>query len=116
MVDGKEALSCGYQYTNVPGYVYQVYGATQNNVFCTNGSTVDYKNYNNMYCGRNGDKGMYESSYGYWLASPSAYNSYGVCRVDCYGAYMRSNDCSNAYVSLAPLVSLKSDVKIEIYE
>jgi hypothetical protein len=117
--DGDEALSCVYQSTNVPGYVYKVYGTTQHSGFWTNNNTVDYTDYNSMYCGRNGNKEMYGSSYGYWLASPSAYYSRNVCYVDCYFAKTFSSDGWTDFDpgrSLAPLVSLKSDVEIEIYE
>jgi hypothetical protein len=114
--DGKEALSCEYQYTSSPGYVYQVYGATESNGFWTWGGRVDYKNYNSMYSGRNGNGGMYESCYGYWLSSPSAFSNDVVCVVDCNDGAMGDSAYYNRHYSLAPLVSLKSDVIIEIYE
>ena len=53
-----------------------------------------------------------EECYGYWLASPSASGSDDVMRVDCDG-YVGSNFYNYYGVGLCPVVSLKSDVKIE---
>jgi hypothetical protein len=114
--DGNEALSCEYQYTNVPGYVYKVYGETRNSGWFTNVNTVDYTNYNSMYCGKNESKGLYGNSYGYWLASPSTYDSNNVCSISCSNAHLNRYYYSDSYSSLAPLVSLIPGVEIEIYE
>ena len=62
-----------------------------------------------MYCGKNGSKG----SYYWWLASPSAYTSDGVCRVNGYDADLNYNYYSDT-CGVCPLVSLKSSFQLEI--
>ena len=50
----------------------------------------------------------------YWLASPSAINTYGVLSVFCYdGGYVSTSDYSD-YNAFCPLVSLKSTVSLEL--
>ena len=74
---GDDALRCQYQTSNAPGYGYKVNGTIQNGGWFTNSYTLDYSmTYNSMYCGQNGNK-----TGGWWLASPSAYDSSVVCHV-----------------------------------
>ena len=65
---GNNKLTCQYQTSAAPGYGYLVNGTAQNSGYYTADNTVDYTDYNSMYCGYNNAKG----SYWWWLASPSA--------------------------------------------
>ena len=74
---GDDALGCQYQTNDAPGYGYKVNETIQNSGWYTNTNTLDYSmTYKSMYCGQNGNK-----TGDWWLASPSASYSYGVCRV-----------------------------------
>ena len=48
--------------------------------------------------------------YGYWLASPSAYDTYDVMAVSCSGGVYRYH-YSNDYCGVRPVVSLSSSIK-----
>ena len=58
-----------------------------------------------------GDSGGNVTCYGYWLASPSAYSSYCVMYVICSGSVYYSIYYYG--YGVRPVVSLKSDVKVE---
>ena len=74
---GDDALGCQYQTSYVPGYIYKVNNTIQNGGWYTNSNTLDYSmTYKSMYCGQNG-----ENTGTWWLASPSANGSGGVCFV-----------------------------------
>ena len=80
-----------------------------NTDYWTGNNTLDYTGYNSMYAGKNGTKSGY-----WWLASPSSYSSNRVC-------YVAGGDADlDAYSSnangVAPLVSLKSGIQVEIEE
>ena len=62
-----------------------------------------------MYCGRNGSKGDYR----WWLASPSAGNSYYVCGVSGSSAALSNGNYRNAD-GVCPLVALKPGIGVEI--
>ena len=64
-----------------------------------------------MYCGRKGSKG----DYWWWLASPSSGYSGAVCNVYGSNATLIDNGCSGT-CGVAPLVSLKSGIQVEIEE
>ena len=109
---GNYTLGATYRATDAPGYIYTLNGkqsTISGNDYYTGDNTLDYTGYNSMYCGKNGSKG----SYWWWLASPSAGNSNYVCIVSGNGAYLDSNDYSNAS-GVCPLVSLKSSFQLEI--
>ncbi|MCI8273356.1 MAG: hypothetical protein HFJ55_04665 [Clostridia bacterium] len=105
-------LEAQYRATNVPGYIYTVNGeksTISNSDYFTGDNTVDYKNYGSMYCGKDGAKGEY-----YWrLASPSSSTSDSMCSVYGNSANLYSNS-SNNLLGVSPLVSLRSDFKIQI--
>ena len=107
---GNDALGCQYQTNNVPGYGYKVNGTVQNSGWFTNSNTLDYTNYDSMYCGKDGKKTGY-----WWLASASASNSSDVC-------YVSGSSAGLNYISysgnraVAPLVSLKSNFIPQIEE
>ena len=105
---GNNKLTCQYQTNNAPGYGYLVNGSVQNSGWNTNGDTVDYTDYNSMYCGRNKAKGFYN----WWLASPLAGSNH-VCLVDGYGAGLHNNT-ANLTDSVCPLVSLPSSTQLKI--
>ncbi|MCI8273938.1 MAG: hypothetical protein HFJ55_07695, partial [Clostridia bacterium] len=107
-------LGAQYRVTSVPGYIYTINGgstsqAGADNDYMTGNDTVDYKNYGSMYCGKDGTKGRY----GWWLASPSSDYSYRVCFVYGGDAYLYRSSYQIAY-GICPLVSLRSDFKIQI--
>ena len=108
---GDDALGCQYQTNDAPGYGYKVNNTIQNDGWSTNFDTLDYSmKYKSMYCGQNGNK-----TGNWWLASPCAYDSDRVCRVDCnfaaLGYYGYGTD-----VGVSPLVSLKSSFIPEVEE
>ena len=108
---GDDALGCQYQTNNVPGYIYKVNNTIQNSGWYTNNNTLDYSmTYKSMYCGQNGNKTGY-----WWLASPSADSSDGVCAV--YGNNAALGiDSYYHYNGVSPLVSLKSSFIPEVEE
>ena len=78
--------------------------------YYTGDNTLDYTGYNSMYCGKNGSTG----SYYWWLASPSSIDSLGVCLVKRYADL--GNNGYGFTGGVAPLVSLKSGIQVEIEE
>ena len=110
---GNYILGATYRATNAPGYIYTLNGkqsTTSNSDYYTGDTTIDYKGYNSMYAGQNGTK-----SGDWWLASPSSYGSASVCRVGGGGTGLDGYAYSNAN-GIAPLVSLKSGIQVEIEE
>ena len=110
---GNYILGATYRATNAPGYIYTLNGkqsTTSNSDYYTGDTTIDYKGYNSMYAGKNGTKSGY-----WWLASPSSYGSASVCRVGGGGTGLDGYAYSNAN-GIAPLVSLKSGIQVEIEE
>ncbi len=109
---GNYKLGATYRATNVPGYIYTLNGKQStitNQDYWTGNNTLDYTGYNSMYCGKDGSTG----NYNWWLASPSASNSYYACYVNGNYAYLY-NDSYGATHGVCPLVSLKSNFEIEI--
>ena len=102
---GNYKLGATYSTADAPGYIYKVNNVAQNSGWYTNSNTLDYTGYNSMYCGK-GD-------YWWWLASPSAIDSYNVCGVsgDYAALYLYVNSRA---VGVCPLVSLKSSFQLEI--
>jgi len=108
---GDDALGCQYQTNTVPGYIYKVKDTIQNSGWYTNDNTLDYSmTYKSMYCGQNGNK-----TGAWWLASPSARASKGVCGVTGNSARL---DCGyyGSGRGVSPLVSLKSSFIPEVEE
>lgn len=103
--NGKDALGYQYQTTNTPGYIYKVFGEVQNGGWYTNSNTIDVTNFEKIY-----GNGNY-----LWLASPSAYSSNRVCRVNSDLAYLASNNFVNTN-GLSPLVSLQSGINVQVEE
>ena len=102
---------------NAKGYT-PLYTNVNNSGYCIGNSegTTDYYYYvtddsNNGY----GDTLYFphqeavSNCYGYWLASPSAYNTYYVMRVN-YDGGVDNNNYNGSNVGVRPLVSLKSEV------
>ena len=108
---GDNALGCQYQTHDAPGYGYKVKGTIQNSGWYTNSNTLDYSmTYKSMYCGQNG-----ENTGTWWLASPSANGSGGVCFVYGHYAGLSSDGYSNDF-GVSPLVSLKYSFIPEVEE
>lgn len=105
-------LGATYRATSSPGYIYTLNGAQStitNNDYWTGNDSLNYTEYNSMYCGKAGSKTGY-----WWLASPSAIDSSCICIVD-GDAYLNYNSC-NDYNVVSPLVSLKSSFIPEVEE
>ena len=110
---GNYILGATYRATSAPGYIYTLNGAQStisNNDYSTGTDSLDYKGYNSMYAGKNRTKSGY-----WWLASPSSDYSNGVCYVYGGNANLSSGHYSITY-GVAPLVSLKSGIQVEIEE
>ena len=111
---GNYKLGATYRATDYPGYIYTLNGKQSNitnSDYYTGDNTLDYTGYNSMYCGRKGSKG----DYWWWLASPSSGYSGAVCNVYGSNATLIDNGCSGT-CGVAPLVSLKSGIQVEIEE
>ena len=109
---GNYKLGATYGATDAPGYIYTLNGkqsTISGSDYWTGNNTLDYTGYNSMYCGRNGSKG----DYWWWLASPSATDSYRVCGVYGNDAFLGISGYSGTN-GVCPLVSLKSNFEIEI--
>ena len=102
-------LGATYRATEAPGYIYTLGGkqsTVSNSDYSTEDYTIDNSGFGKMYCKPN--------TY-MWLASPSASFYNDVCFVNSYFALLSSitfND--NDAHELAPLVSLSSDVQLQI--
>ena len=111
---GNYKLGATYRETSAPGYIYILNGkqsTISNSDYDTGLDSLDYTGYNSMYCGKNGFKGEYY----WWLASPSAYGSNYVCIVRGNRADLNGSNYSFTG-GVAPLVSLKSGIQVEIEE
>ena len=103
-------ITCAYQETNTPGYIYKVNGTAQNSGWDTNNKTIVGNDiYGAAYTNKRSNNSTYPfSSCYWWLASPSAYNSNFVCSVYGYYSYLyryNSGDYGNRF-SLFASVSL----------
>ena len=96
-----------YRDTNVPGYIYTLNGAQStisNKDYMTGAYSIDYIEYNSMYCGQNG------SNVGkWWLASPSGYVHDNVCIVNGKNPGLHASVFNAVGQSASPIVSLRSD-------
>jgi hypothetical protein len=109
---GNNILRAKYRETDVPGYVYTVnesQGTISKEYYITESGILDYQDYGSMYCGMNGQMG----SYYWWIASPSSYTTYIVCATGGNAATLSCSHYSTAH-GVCPLVSLKSDFKVQI--
>ena len=88
--DPTKQITCEYQATNTPGYIYKVNGTAQNSGWYTNTDTIFG---NDIYgaAHKNGNTSssnpFYNNSW-WWLASPSSYGSGSVCYVYGYYSYL----------------------------
>ena len=86
-------ITCEYQATNTPGYIYKVNGTAQNSGWYTNTDTIFG---NDIYgaAHKNGNtsssNAFYNNSW-WWLASPSSFGSGGVCYVNGSDSTLRYN-------------------------
>ena len=95
-------ITCAYQETNTPGYIYKVNGTAQNLGWDTNNKTIVGNDiYGAAYTNKRSNNSTYPfSSCYWWLASPSAYNSNFVCSVYGYYSYLyryNSGDYGNRF-------------------
>ena len=110
---GAYVLGANYRATSSHGYIYTLNGSQStisNSDYSTGNNSLNYTEYNSMYCGQNKSKTGY-----WWLASPPASYSYHVCFV--YGtlANLSSSRFANGN-GVSPLVSLKSSFIPEVEE
>ena len=99
----------GLKYSS-PGYKYTVNGELQNSGWSTDYDTLDYKRYNSMYAGKNGNKSGY-----WWLASPSSSGDNAGCFVSDSTAELTCGSCG--FMSgVGPLVSLKFGIPVQVEE
>ena len=95
---GSSKITCAYQETKTPGYIYKVNGTAQNSGWYTNNKTIVGNDiYGAAYTNSRSNNSTYPfSSCYWWLASPSAYSSNHVCYV--LGLYSNLNiNNSNNY-------------------
>ena len=80
---GSSKITCAYQETNTPGYIYKVNGTAQNSGWYTNNKTIVGNDiYGAASTNNHSDNSTYPfSSCYWWLASPSSSNSNYVCGV-----------------------------------
>ena len=76
-------ITCAYQETNTPGYIYEVNGTAQNSGWYTNNKTIVGNDiYGAAYTYKRSNNSTYPfSSCWWWLASPSSIGSNYVCYV-----------------------------------
>ena len=107
-------LGATYRATDSYGYIYTLNGAQStlsNDDYWTGIDSIDYQNYESMYCGKNGSKG----SYHWWLASPAwGDTECNVCYVNSINAGLDGKLCYSENVGVSPLISLKSSFIPEI--
>ena len=102
--DPTKQITCEYQATNTPGYIYKVNGTAQNSGWYTNTDTIFG---NDIYgaAHKNGNtsssNAFYNNSW-WWLASPSSTSGSNVCRVSGIDSLL-SNYSSRSYSSRVSL-------------
>lgn len=90
-VASSSKITCAYQSTDTPGYIYKVNGTALNSGWNTKDKTIVGNDiYGAAYTNNRSDNSKYPfSSCWWWLASPSSCNSIGVCSVS--GDYSNLN-------------------------
>ena len=109
--DTTKQITCEYQETNTPGYIYKVNGTAQNSGWYTNNKTIVG---NDIYGAADTNKPNNESNpfyYWWWLASPSAYRSNYVCIVDGGDSNLYYGDSTNS----DPRFSLFASVALDSF-
>ena len=100
-------LGATYRESYVPGYIYTLGGkqsTVSNSDYETGENTIDNSGFGQMYC---------KPKTSMWLASPSVSYYSQVCYVHGYSADLKYGSSGNT-LSLEPLVSLSSDVQLQI--
>ena len=108
---GKKALGTKYKAQYPYGYYYTLDGEETSSIASSNtgDDTVDYKGYNNLYCG----KEKPGTSTFEWLTSPSCYGYNCNCVIDRITASLKVGTY-NSINGFSPIVSLKADFTPEI--
>ena len=101
-------LGANYSVKTYPGYIYTL-NDTESTNYSTGYDTIDYTNYNSMYCGNNKAK----NGYGWWLASPLVDYDFMECYVDNTSAWLGLGKDTYT-LGICPLVSLPSNTKLTI--
>ena len=99
-------ITCEYRATSVPGYIYKVNGTAQISGWSTHNKTILGNDiYGAAYTNNRFNNSTYPfSSCYWWLASPSASNSIGVCNVNGSHSHLgdyRSDDYDGRFSLLA---------------
>lgn len=110
---GAYVLGANYRATSSHGYIYTLNGSQStitNSDYDAGADSLNYTEYDSVYCGQNKSKTGY-----WWLASPSAASSGSVCFVNGGRALL---DYRNGALTtgVSPLVSLKSSFIPEVEE
>lgn len=112
----KFVLGTDYKTSSNAGYIYKInnkQSTISNDDVYTGTDSIDYSStYNSMYCGKTTNGTGSKTGY-WWLASPSAGSSNGVCHVHGYHAKLFNDDYSSDD-GLCPIVSLKSSFTVQI--
>ena len=112
-------LGAIYRTTSVPGYIYTLNGVQStisNNDYYTGDDSLDYTRYKSMYCGKTDTTGIASKTGYWWLASPSAEYSAGVCSVGGNDAGLYDGSAYGTDRGVSPLVSLKSSFIPQVEE
>ena len=107
-IQGNYILGAKYRATNTHGYIYTLNGIQSiisNNDYITGNNSLDNAGYNGMYTQGEGR---------YWLASPSSYGDAYMCEV--IGSAQLDNGYDHSFTGVAPVVSLKSGIQVEVEE
>ena len=95
--DTTKQITCEYQETNTPGYIYLVNGTAQNSGWYTKNKTIVGNDiYGAAYTYNRSNNSTYPfSSCWWWLASPSSNNSNNVCNVNGNNSNLNNNNSNN---------------------
>lgn len=121
--DVTENYTLNYEYStsNTPGYILKMNGKYPSVInstgsesgFWTTENSIDYANYNSMYCGEKSGKSSQSTPYYWWIASPSSYSVDNMIHVDSVNAKLNTEKDDTAY-SVCPVVSIKKGTELEI--
>ena len=106
--DTTKQITCAYQATNTPGYIYLVNGTAQNSGWYTNDKTIVGNDiYGAAYTNIRSNNSTYPfSSCWWWLASPSSNYSGSVCNVNGYYSILDFSNSFNYYRGFSLLASV----------
>ena len=123
--NNKYPIGSIYRNTDTNGYIYTINdkkSTISNSDYSTGTDSIDYQNYNSMYCGKT-ENGTASKIGEWWLSSPSsAPYGYGVPKACCVNGEAGELSCINVEswcshsLSISPIVSLKPSFNLQIEE